>query len=173
VFDFKHIGNNDFAVLIEGVNVGASLRSLEVGQVASIVAVQPPVRAALLGLQHSFVKHWQPLVGVVLDGRDTAARIAPHAQVKIFLTAEVAERGRRRWLEVQAQNQKSAPIADLDAVIAQVAPRDARDRDNLLQTADAVVLDGTHISAAEVLRQAIAVCESRLGRHIPAAPQGV
>jgi cytidylate kinase len=169
VFDFKHLGNNEFGVSVAGQQVGTELRSLEVGQAASVVAVQPPVRAALLALQQEFVRHWQPLVGVVLDGRDTGARIAPKAQVKLFLTADKAERGRRRWLEVQAQGQ-TAELAD---VIAQVAARDARDAANLLQTADAVVLDGTQASAAEVLRQAIAAVEAKLGRSVPPAPSGV
>ena len=169
VFDFKHQGNNVFAVHIEGVDVSAALRTLEIGQMAAVVAVQPPVRAALLDLQKQFVAYWQPLVGVVLDGRDTGARIAPEAQVKIFLTADVAERGRRRWLEVQAAGQE----AELEAVIAQVAARDARDRDNLLQTPDAVVIDATQGSAAEVFRHAVDAVESKLGRKVPAAPSGV
>ncbi len=166
VFDFKHLGNNEFGASVAGQPIGAELRSLEVGQAASVVAVQLPVRAALLKLQQEFVQHWQPLVGVVLDGRDTGARIAPAAQVKLFLTAEVAERGRRRWLEATAQGQ-GAPLAD---VIAQVAARDARDAANLLQTADAVVLDGTYASAAAVLQQAIAAVEEKLGRPVPPAP---
>lgn len=168
VFDFKHQGNNVFGVFIEGQDVTAALRTLEVGQCAAIAAVQPAVRAALLDLQKQFVAHWQPLVGVVLDGRDTGARIAPEAHVKLFLTAEVNERGRRRWLEVQAQGQE----AQLEAVIAQVAARDARDRDNLIQTPDAVVLDATQSSAADIFRQAVAAVEEKLGRSIPAAPQG-
>lgn len=168
VFDFKHLGNNDFGIFLEGKDVSAALRALEIGQAASIVAVQPPVRVALLDLQQQFVAHWQPLVGVVLDGRDTGARIAPTAQVKIFLTADVNERGRRRWLEVAAKGQD----APLDAVIAQVAARDARDGENLIQTPDAVVLDATNATASEILRQAIAAVEKKLDRTLPPAPAG-
>lgn len=169
VFDFRHLGNNEFGVSVAGQAVGPALRSLEVGQAASIVAVQQPVRATLLSLQQEFVRHWQPLVGVVLDGRDTGARIAPAAQVKLFLTADVAERGRRRWLEVTSAGQ-TAELAD---VIAQVAARDARDAANLIQTSDAVVLDGTHANAAAVLRLALAAVETKLGHPVPAAPAGV
>jgi CMP/dCMP kinase len=167
-FDFKHLGNNDFGVFVAGENVSGQLRSLDVGQAASIVAVQPAVRAALLTLQQNFVAHWQPLVGVVLDGRDTGARIAPQADAKLFLTAEVAERGRRRWLEATA----AGATASLEEVVAQVAARDARDAVNLIQTPDAVVLDGTHASAAEVQQQAVAAVEKKLGRPLPAAPAG-
>lgn len=169
VFDFHHLGNNEFGVSVAGTALGSALRSLEVGQAASVVAVQPPVRAALLALQQEFVRHWQPLVGVVLDGRDTGARIAPEAQVKLFLTADVAERGRRRWLEVTALGQQ----AELADVVAQVAARDARDAANLLQTPDAVVIDGTQANAAGVFQQALAAVASRLGRDVPAAPNGV
>ncbi len=167
-FDFHHAGNNIFEVSVLGQSVGDSLRSLAIGQAAPLVAVQPAVRAALLALQQNFVAQWQPLVGVVLDGRDTGARIAPAAQVKLFLTASLSERGRRRWLEVSANGQQVA----LDDVTAQVAARDARDAENLLQTPDAVVLDGTTATAAAVLQQAIAAVEAKLGRTVPAAPSG-
>jgi cytidylate kinase len=166
VFDFRHLGNNEFAASVAGELIGAELRSLAVGQAASVVAVQPPVRAALLSLQQTFVRHWQPLVGVVLDGRDTGARIAPAAQVKLFLTASVAERGRRRWLEITSAGQTVA----LQDVTAQVAARDARDAENLIQTPDAVVLDGTQASAADILQQAIVAVQTKLGRAVPPAP---
>jgi cytidylate kinase len=168
VFDFKHQGNNVFTVLVDGQDVTERIRTLEVGVAASVVAVQPSVRQALLDFQQAYARYWQPLVGVVMDGRDTGARIAPHAQVKLFLTADVAERGRRRWLEVTAKGQQ----VPLEAVIAQVAARDARDADNTLCTPDAVILDATQLTAAEVLRDAIAAVERVLGRSVPPAPAG-
>ncbi len=169
VFDFKHKGNNEFGVYLNGTEVTQAIRTLEAGQAASIVAVQPAVRQALLEFQQEYARHWQPLVGVVLDGRDTGARIAPHAQAKLFLTAEVAERGRRRWLEATAAGQN----VPLEAVIAQIAARDARDADNTLCGPDAIVINATHMSAAEVLQTAIAAVEEKLGRPIPPAPAGV
>src|SRR5262249_1013300 len=83
VFDFKHKGNNEFGVWLAGDEVTEKLRSLEVGVASSVVAVQLPVRAALLDFQVNYAKHWKGLVGVVLDGRDTGARIAPDAEVKL------------------------------------------------------------------------------------------
>lgn len=166
-FDFRHKGNNVFGAWVNGQEVTDALRTLEVGTAASVVAVQLPVRAILKDFQVNYAKQWKPLVGVVLDGRDCGARIAPEAEVKLFLTADVAERGRRRWLEVSA----AGATTPLEQVIAQVAARDARDVDNTLICKDSVVLDGTHLDAAGVLAAAIAAVEAKLG-PVPEAPRG-
>ena len=158
-FDFRHKGDNVFGVWLDGVEVTEDIRSLEVGVQASVVAVQPAVRAALKEFQVTYANHWKPLVGVVLDGRDCGARICPQAEVKLFLTADVDERGRRRWLETSAKGDPT-PLAQ---VIEQVAARDARDRDNTLICDDAVVIDGTHRNQAEVLAEAVRVIEAKLG----------
>lgn len=158
-FDFRHKGDNVFGVWLDGVEVTEEIRSLDVGTLASVVAVQPAVRAALKDFQVSYANHWKPLVGVILDGRDCGARIAPQAEVKLFLTADVDERGRRRWLEATAKGD-TTPLAQ---VIEQVAARDARDRDNTLICEDAVVIDGTSLNQAEVLAAAVRVIEAKLG----------
>lgn len=157
-FDFRHKGDNVFGVWVDGVEVTEEIRTLEVGQVASVVAIQPAVRAALKEFQVNYANHWKPLVGVILDGRDCGARICPQAEVKLFLTADVAERGRRRWLETSAKGDTTP----LEQVIEQVAARDARDRDNTLVCEDAVVIDGTSLNQAEVLAEAVRVIEARI-----------
>lgn len=157
-FDFRHKGDNVFGVWLSGEEVTEEIRSLEIGVAASIVAVQPAVRAALKTFQVNYAEHWKPLVGVLLDGRDTGARICPTAEIKLFLTADVAERGRRRWLEVTAKGETTP----LEQVIEQVAARDARDKHNTIVCDDAVVIDGTHIDAAAVLAEAVRVIEERL-----------
>ncbi len=158
-FDFRHKGDNVFGVWLDGVEVTEEIRSLEVGSLASVVAVQPAVRAALKDFQVGYAAHWKPLVGVILDGRDTGARICPEAEVKLFLTADVAERGRRRWLEASAKGDATP----LEMVIEQVAARDARDRENTIICDDAVVLDATAMTQAEVLAAAVRVIEAKLG----------
>jgi cytidylate kinase len=157
-FDFRHKGDNVFGVWVGGEEVTEEIRSLEIGTAASVVAIQPAVRAALKEFQVNYANHWKPLVGVVLDGRDTGARICPEAEIKLFLTADVEERGRRRWLEVTAKGE-TTPV---EQVIAQVAARDARDKHNTLVCDDAVVLDGTHIDAAAVLAEAVRIVEARI-----------
>lgn len=158
-FDFRHKGDNVFGVWVDGDEVTDEIRTLEVGTVASVVAVQPAVRAALKEFQVSYADHWKPLVGVILDGRDCGARIAPQAEVKLFLTADVAERGRRRWLETTAKGDTTP----LEQVIEQVAARDARDRDNTIVCDDAVVIDGTQLNQAEVMAEAVRIIEAKLG----------
>ena len=167
VFEFKHLGNNTFGAFVGGMDVTEALRSPEVARNASIVAVQPAVRAALLTVQQAYVQQWQPLVGVVLDGRDTGVRIAPQASVKLFLTADAKARARRRWLEYTAKGQTITP----EHVLMDLQARDARDAPNLLQAPDAVVLDATQLDAPAVLRAAVTAIEATLG-PIPPAPMG-
>lgn len=159
-FDFRHKGNNVFGVWVGGHEVTDEIRSLDVGTAASIVAIKPEVRALLKDFQVTYAQHWKPLVGVVLDGRDTGARICPEAEVKLFLTADVAERGRRRWLEMQAKGD----LTPLEQVVEQVAARDARDAHNTLVCPDAVVLDGTTLTQAQVLHTTIETVHRLTGR---------
>jgi len=74
-----------------------NLRSEETGGLASRVSVHPEVRKALFERQRAFAE--QP-GGAVLDGRDIGTVIAPDADVKLFITASVQSRARRRWLEM-------------------------------------------------------------------------
>lgn len=157
-FDFRHKGDNVFGVWLDGIEVTDEIRSLEIGQFASIVAVQPAVRAALKEFQVNYAAKWKPLVGVILDGRDTGARICPQAEIKLFLTADVEERGRRRWLEASAKGD----MTPVEMVVQQVAARDARDKDNTIVCDDAIVIDGTHLDAAGVFAAACEVIEARI-----------
>jgi CMP/dCMP kinase len=158
-FDFRHKGDNVFGVWLDGEEVTEEIRTLEMGLAANVVAVQLPVRAALKEFQVNYANHWKPLVGVILDGRDCGARICPQADVKLFLTADVEERGRRRWLEASARGDTTP----LEQVIQQVAARDARDRANTIICDDAVVIDGTQLNQAEVLAEAVRVIEAKVG----------
>ncbi len=158
VFDFRHKGDNVFGVWLGSEEVTDEIRSLEIGTAASVVAIQPAVRAALKDFQVNYAQKWKELVGVILDGRDTGARICPDAEIKLFLTADVAERGRRRWLEVSAKGETTP----LEQVIDQVAARDARDKHNTIICDDAVVIDGTSLSQADVLAEAIRIIDAKL-----------
>lgn len=137
----------------------AVLRSEEVGGFASRVSVHPEVRRALYDRQRAFAL--QP-GGAVLDGRDIGTVIAPEAEVKLFVTASVAERARRRWLELQARG-IDAPLAEIER---DIAARDARDMGRkdapLRPAADALVLDTTHFSREAAIEAAIAAVRARL-----------
>jgi CMP/dCMP kinase len=131
----------------------ADLRSEAVGQAASKVAVIPEVRAALLGLQRAFAAR-EP--GAVLDGRDIGTVVCPDADVKLFITASVEERARRRMMEIDERGD----IAGYVAVLAEIRARDERDRTRatapLLPATDAVVIDTSDMNIEEAVAAAVA-----------------
>jgi cytidylate kinase len=129
-----------------------ALRTAQAGSAASIVAAIPEVRAALLQFQRDFAAQWP---GSVLDGRDIGTIICPDAPAKLFVTASLAERARRRHLELS----KGPGGADLAAVVADLAERDLRDstRSNapLARAHDADLLDTTELSIEAAIAAAI------------------
>ena len=126
----------------------AELRNEKAGAAASIVAVIPEVRAALLDLQRSFAK--KP-PGAVLDGRDIGTVVCPDAHAKLFITASAEVRAKRR--------QKELGAADYEAVLADIRARDERDSKRatapLVAAKDAVVLDTSEMDIAAAVRAAI------------------
>ena len=139
------------------------LKSDEVAKAASIVAAIPAVREALIALQHEVARS-KP--GAVIDGRDIGTVIAPHAEVKIFVTATPEERARRRILELRARGE----TVDDAAVLANIKARDERDMNRavapLRQAEDAVLLDTTHLDISPAVQAAIDIVEAvRAGRR--------
>jgi len=135
------------------------LRSEATGGLASQVSVHHAVREALYERQHAFAT--QP-GGAVLDGRDIGTVIAPEAEAKLFVTASVEARAKRRYLEMV----NSGRAADVDAIAADLAARDLRDRSRkeapLRQADDALLLDNSDLSAQASIDRAIALVESRI-----------
>lgn len=131
------------------------LRSLAAGQAASLVAVIPAVRAALVTFQQNFARSPG---GAVLDGRDIGTVICPEAEVKIFVTASPEVRAQRRWGEVGG---------DLEQVLAEVRERDARDSSRaqapLRVAPDALVIDTSDLSIDEAVERACAIVQARIG----------
>ena len=134
------------------------LRSEEVGGFASRVSVHPAVRQALFERQRAFATQ---AGGAVLDGRDIGTVIAPEAEVKLYVTASVAERARRRWLEMKGR-EIDIPLA---AIERDIAARDARDMgraDAPLRAApDALVIDTTHFGREAAIEAAIEAVEQK------------
>jgi len=137
-----------------------ALRGRAAGEAASIVARIPEVRASLLKFQRDFAS--QP-GGAVLDGRDIGTVICPDATVKIFVTATLEERARRRFNELAA---KGNPITE-SLVREQIAARDTRDSESkigtLRQAADAHLLDTTHLDIDAAFRAAVDLIETKTG----------
>ncbi|MDT0576652.1 (d)CMP kinase [Croceicoccus sp. F390] len=134
------------------------LRTEAVGALASRVSVHKRVRAALLARQRIFAAQQG---GAVLDGRDIGTVVAPDADIKLFVTASLAARAARRLHECRTRGEDAA----LPDITADVARRDERDRHRseapLIQAADAVLLDTTHVTAEEALAQAIHIVGQR------------
>ena len=132
------------------------LRSEASGGLASRVSVHPEVRAALYDRQRAFAL--QP-GGAVLDGRDIGTVIAPEAEAKLFVTAGVAARAMRRFLEMQDAG-RTVALAEIEA---DLAARDARDRDRpvapLAAAHGAAVLDTSNLDRDGAIAAAIAIVE--------------
>jgi len=132
-----------------------ALRSEEAGPLASRASRHPRVRAALLERQRAFAR--QP-DGAVLDGRDIGTVIVPDADAKLFVTASLEERARRRHAEL--------PGATIETIAADIAARDARDAGRtaapLKQADDADLLDTSNLSIGAAVQRAIALVDARL-----------
>jgi len=135
------------------------LRTAEVAQAASKVAVIAEVRAALLDFQRAFARR---AGGAILDGRDIGTVICPQAEVKLFVTASAEVRGKRRYDELVGRGDS----VTLDDVIEDVRARDARDMERveapLKPAEDAHVLDTSALSISDAVAQAIAAITQRV-----------
>jgi cytidylate kinase len=142
----------------------ADLRGPMADMAASAVAAIPAVRAALLDFQRDFGRAH----GAVLDGRDIGTVVFPDAPVKLFVTASVAERARRRFLELLARG----VTADPAQVEAEIRDRDAQDANRpvapLKPAADALLLDTTALDAEAAFAAALALVRARLDQRLAA-----
>jgi cytidylate kinase len=139
-----------------------ALRSEDVGGFASRVSVHPAVRQALYERQRAFAQ--QP-GGAVLDGRDIGTVIAPDAEVKLFVTASVQERARRRWLEMTGR-EIEIPLTEIQS---DIVARDARDigrKDAPLRAApDALLIDTSSHNREQAIEAAIAAVKRKLAER--------
>jgi cytidylate kinase len=140
------------------------LRSEEIGRLASAVAVVPEVRTALLGFQRQFAAAPPGgAKGAVLDGRDIGTVICPDAEAKIFVTASVEERARRRLKELRDRGAEAIYLR----VLQDMKDRDARDGQRqaapMRPAGDAFVLDTTQLDAEAAFAAARDYVASKLG----------
>ncbi|MBS7299162.1 MAG: (d)CMP kinase [Eubacteriales bacterium] len=134
-------------IYLGDVDVSGRIRESDVSIGASDIAVIPAVRLKLVEMQRELAK----TNNVVMDGRDIGTYVLPDAEVKIFLTASVDERARRRVLEMEQKGQ----TADFETVKKDMAYRDKNDSERefapLKQAEDAVLLDTTELTFDEVV----------------------
>ncbi|MAR00988.1 MAG: cytidylate kinase [Oceanospirillaceae bacterium] len=142
-------GANGVAVMLEGDDVSRTIRTEEVGSLASQVAALPEVRKALLQRQRDF----RAAPGLIADGRDMGTVVFTDAPVKVFLTASAEERGRRRFEQLRSKGFD----ASLRALVEDIRARDERDTNRavapLRPAEDALVIDSTTLTITEVRDQ--------------------
>ena len=145
-------------VLLNGENVNSQLRTPQVSDMASRSSVNPDVRQKLMELQQELARR----ENVVMDGRDIGTVVLPDAQVKIFLTASVEVRAKRRYLEEIGKGMQ----ADLDEIAAQIKERDERDMNRpvapLKQADDAVLVDTSDLTIDEVVEKILAIIDEKI-----------
>jgi cytidylate kinase len=138
-------------------DVSQAIRQEEVGKAASTVAVYPEVRAGLIARQLAF----RTPPGLVADGRDMGTVIFPDAQLKVFLVATAEARAERR----SKQLMENGNFANITTLLQDLRERDRRDSERvtspLVAARDAVVIDSSDTSAAEVVERIMALARER------------
>ncbi len=145
------------SVFANGQDVTAAIRTPQVTAFVTAVAKVPGVRTALLGLQRLLAAFG----GVVMDGRDIGTKILPSADVKIFLTATVENRARRRYKELVAKGYH----LDLAKLQQEIADRDRQDSERecspLVQANDAVRLDTSDLTVEQAVQSILTICQQK------------
>ncbi len=144
-------------VILNGENVTGQIRKEAVSRMASSISVYPAVRKKLVALQQKLAK----TADVIMDGRDIGTCVLPDAKVKIYLTASVDARAKRRFLEL---TEKGADC-DLDEIKKDIEERDYRDMHReaspLKQAEDAVLVDSSDMNIEEVVEAILNIWQER------------
>ena len=135
------------------------LQKQEIAQAASEIALIPEVRAALLEFQRDFS---QKMPGAVLDGRDIGTIVCPDAKIKIFLTASLEARAKRRYIELYKNDQKIS----FKRILEQIRERDERDQNRnsspMVAASDAKIFDTSELSINEAVDEVYFYIQTRI-----------
>lgn len=141
-------------VYLNGKDISSRLRNEEVGNMASVTSAIPEVRKKLLELQQNLAK----TQNVIMDGRDIGTCVLPHADVKVYLTASVETRAKRRYQELQEKGED----CNLEEIAHDIEERDRRDMTReiapLKQAEDAALVDSSDMTIAEVVKTIVDLC---------------
>ncbi|WP_202080031.1 (d)CMP kinase [Caldalkalibacillus salinus] len=142
-------GQDGQKVYVNGTDVTQDIRDREVTNQVSYVAQHGKVRQAMLDLQRDMAEN----KGVVMDGRDIGTHVLPHAEVKVYLSASIEERAKRRYIE----NQQNGEHLDLEKLKEEIRVRDEKDSNRevapLTKADDATEIDTTGLSIDEVAQR--------------------
>ncbi len=140
-------------ILVNGVDVTGRLREHYISKAASDISAHPAVRLKMVKLQRQFAE----TNDVVLDGRDIGTYVLPNASCKIFMTADLNERSKRRWIEL---NEKGSSES-LEEVRTTMEARDYNDSNRafapLKQADDAILIDTTYMALDEVIAKVVSL----------------
>lgn len=152
-------GESGQKVLLDGIEVTNEIRSAEVTNQVSYVAVHELVRKEMVKRQQQFAVDG----GVVMDGRDIGTHVLPNAEVKVFLLASVEERAQRR----HAENIEKGFPSDLEKLKEEIAARDKIDSERevapLKKADDAIEIDTTSLSITDVVDKIMGLALERIG----------
>lgn len=145
--------NGEQIVYLNGENVNGLIRTEEVGNMASVSSSNPNVRRKLVELQQRLAASKD----VVMDGRDIGTCVLPHAQVKVYLTADSRVRAKRRYEELI----RKGVSCDIDTIEKDIIERDHQDMTReispLMQAEDATLVDSSYMTIEEVADAVIAL----------------
>lgn len=152
-FERHNGGNHTF---LNGEDVEDAIRDMSVSDWVSPVAAIPAVRRAMVKQQQAMGRRR----GIVMDGRDIGTVVFPHAELKLFITAELEERVRRRFLELQ-QRGLDTPMETVRYNLLERDRIDSTRADSPLRQADdAIVIDNTYLTPEEQLNKALELVDS-------------
>lgn len=146
-------------ISINGVDISLQIRTMQVSKHVSSVAKHSIVREKMVQLQREMAQKQE----VVMDGRDIGTHVLPQAQLKVFLTASIEERAKRRYNELIERGES----ADLEQLELDIAARDRMDSERetapLRPASDAIILDTTGMGINEVIDRIISLYQCNVG----------
>ncbi len=149
--------NGLFRAWVDGVEVTERLKEPGTDKAVKVLAMMRPVREVLVDAQRKIALEG----GVVMEGRDIASVVVPDAEVKVFLTADLPERARRRWRELQERGIS----LQWEEVLREMEQRDQKDLERewgkLVRVEGAHLIDTTQKTVDEVCAEIVALCEAK------------
>jgi cytidylate kinase len=155
---FQDTATGSSETFLNGLNVERQIRRMSISEKVSEVSALRDVRAAMVDQQRRLGKN----KGIVMDGRDIGTVVFPHAELKLFLTAETLVRAFRRQKELLEKGE----LIDLDTIIANLRSRDEydsqREESPLRQAADAILIDTSHLTIDEQIDEVVRLATTRI-----------
>ncbi|HRG26908.1 MAG TPA: (d)CMP kinase [Chitinophagales bacterium] len=156
---FQRNENGKIHCLLNGDDVEEEIRSMRVSNKVSEVAAVSAVRKFLVQQQQIIGKE----KGIVMDGRDIGTVVFPHAELKLFVTADMETRVQRRLLELQSNNIQVSEDDIRNNLIKRDHEETTRADSPLIKAADAIVIDNTNLTPEEQFKIALNLAEKIIG----------